>query len=262
MTLASKIVSSSTRPSTTNDKENLPSIDKQHRPITAAIPPIINDHLVVNGTTTNGVNNSLLTSSSIDTSTANNNQHLLLKTSTSGGPPVSSMTTSSRTSTADKIRSQTVRLPGPGVRRRETLDPVPGVPSIRKVDLNEKSKTPTGEAYVFYFRLFAWFVVIVCVCFLSTIFESRIPRLPQRFVVVFFLYLKKKISHRGGFYLVLIVVVLNHHYRLILLHKHHIISYVHQYVRIPNRQVYQLNNKISNFKRNSSVYFFFIIIIP
>ncbi len=159
--LASKIVSSSTRPSTTNDKENLPSIDKQHRPVTAAIPPTINDHSLINGTTTNGVNNPLLTSSSIDTSTANNGQHLLLKTSASGGPPVSSMITSSsvtgRASTADKVRSQTVRLPGPGVRRRETLDPVPGGMSIRKVDTNEKSKTPTGDTYVL-FSLFFFFI--------------------------------------------------------------------------------------------------------
>lgn len=140
-TLASKIVSSSTRPSTTNDKENLPSIDKQHRPITAIVPSTtMNDHSL-----TNGVNNSLLTSSSIDASTANNGQHLLLKTSASGGPPVSSMLSSNRTNTADKIRSQTVRLPGSGVRRRETLDPVPGNVSIRKVDNNEKTRTPTGD---------------------------------------------------------------------------------------------------------------------
>ncbi len=159
--MAPKIVSSSTRPSTTIDKENLPSIDKQHRPITAAIPPIINDHSAINGTTSHGVNNSLITSSSIDTSTANNNQHLILKTSTSGGPPGSSLTTSTRATTADKIRSQTVRLPGPGVRRRETIDPVS---SIRKADPNEKPKTPTGEAYVFIIHyIFAWFVVIVCV---------------------------------------------------------------------------------------------------
>jgi MAP/microtubule affinity-regulating kinase len=140
--LASKIVSSSTRPSTTNDKENLPSIDKQHRPTTAAGPSsTMNDHSL-----TNGVNNSLLTSSSIDASTANNGQHSLLKTSASGGPPVSSMLTSNRTNTADKIRSQTVRLPGSGVRRRETIDPVPGGASMRKVDTSEKSKTPTGDA--------------------------------------------------------------------------------------------------------------------
>ncbi|CAF4410655.1 unnamed protein product [Rotaria socialis] len=160
--LASKIVSSSTRPSTTNDKENLPSIDKQYRPITAVVPSGINDH--INGTTTNGINNTLLTSSSIDTSAANNGQHLLLKTSASGGPPVSPMIASNsitnRTNTVDKIRSQTVRLPGSGVRRRETLDPVPGGMANRKVDPMDKPKTPTGD---------------------NTSFESRIPRLPQSF---------------------------------------------------------------------------------
>ncbi|CAF0793681.1 unnamed protein product [Rotaria sp. Silwood1] len=163
-TLAPKIVSSSTRPSTTNDKENLPSIDKQHRPTTSVVPSTMNDHSLLNGPTINGVNNTLLTSSSIDTSTANNGQHLLLKTSASGGPPVSSMMTSNsitnRTNTVDKIRSQTVRLPGTGVRRRETLDPVPSGISARKSDSNEKPKTPTGD---------------------TTTFESRIPRLPQSF---------------------------------------------------------------------------------
>ncbi|CAF1066745.1 unnamed protein product [Adineta ricciae] len=165
-TLASKIVSASTRPATANDKENLPSIDKQHRPMTAAVPPSGNDHSLINGTTTgtNGVNTSLLTSSSIDTSTANNGQHMSLKTSASGGPPVSSMiashSVSNRTNAVEKLRSQTVRLPGTGVRRRETIDPVPGGASMRKVDTSDKCKTPTGDA---------------------AFFESRIPRLPQSF---------------------------------------------------------------------------------
>ncbi|CAF0992093.1 unnamed protein product [Adineta steineri] len=167
--LAPKIVSASTRPSTANDKENLPSIDKQHRPMTAALPPSVNEHTLINGTTpmittTNGVNNSLLTSSSIDASTANNGQHLLLKTSASGGPPGASMiasnSVSNRTNAVDKLRSQTVRLPGAGVRRRETIDPVPGGASMRKVDMAEKCKTPTGD---------------------TAFFESRIPRLPQGF---------------------------------------------------------------------------------
>ncbi|CAF0911570.1 unnamed protein product [Rotaria sordida] len=165
-TLAPKIVSSSTRPSTANDKENLPSIDKQHRPMTTVVPSTVNDHSLANGTTTatNGINNTLLTSSSIDTSTTNNGQYPALKSSASGGPPVSSMiapnSMTTRTNTIDKIRSQTVRLPATGVRRRETLDPVPGVTSARKVDNNEKPKTPTGD---------------------TTTFESRIPRLPQSF---------------------------------------------------------------------------------
>ena len=152
--LASKIVSASIQPSTSNDKENLPSIDKQHRPITAAITSTINDHTLINGTTTttNGVNNPLLTSSSIDTSTANNGQHLLLKTSASGGPSVPSNSSTNRTNNTEKLRSQTVRLPATGVRRRETLDPVPGGMSMRKVDNNnsEKPKTPTGDTYVLY----------------------------------------------------------------------------------------------------------------
>lgn len=119
---------------------------EKHRPITAAVPSTINDH--VNGT----ANNALLTSSSIDTSTANNGQHLLLKTSASGGPPVSapiaSNSMTNRTTTIDKIRSQTVRVSGSGVRRRETLDPVPSSMSNRKTDTNEKPKTPTGDKYV------------------------------------------------------------------------------------------------------------------
>lgn len=143
--LASKVVSSSTRPSTTTDKENLPSIDKQHRPITAAIPT---DHSVINGTTSNGMNNSLLTSSSIDATTANNGQHSLLKTSASGGTPAASAMASNRSSVTEKIRAQTVRLPGAGVRRRETIDPVPGGMASRKFDSTDKSKTPTGETYV------------------------------------------------------------------------------------------------------------------
>ena len=147
--LAPKVVSSSTRPSTTTDKENLPSIDKQHRPITAAIATNTTDHSVINGTTINGVNNSLLTSSSIDATTANNGQHLLLKTSASGGTPAASAMSSNRSSVTEKIRAQTVRLPGAGVRRRETIDPVPGGMVSRKFDSTDKSKTPTGEAYVF-----------------------------------------------------------------------------------------------------------------
>ena len=59
---------------------------------------------------------------------------------------ITSNSMANRTNTADKIRSQTVRLPGAGVRRRDTLDPVPGGSSIRKVDTNEKSRTPTGDA--------------------------------------------------------------------------------------------------------------------
>ena len=151
--LPSKVVSSSTRPTTsTNDKENLPTIDKSHRPITAVVPSTIVDHSLINGipsttTTTTSVNpvqtNPILTSSSVDTSTTGHAQHSLLKTSTSGGPPVSSISTSvnTRTNPVDKPRAQTVRLPGTGVRRRETIDPVPG--GMRKVD--EKNKVTGGE---------------------------------------------------------------------------------------------------------------------
>jgi hypothetical protein len=226
-TLASKVVSSSTRPSTINDKENLPSIDKQHRPITATIPPTTNDHSLINGTTVNGVNNLLLTSSSIDTSTANNGQHLLLKTSASGGPPVSSMITSNsitaRTSTADKIRSQTVRVPGGGVRRRETLDPVPSSGmSIRKVDTNEKPKTPTGDAYVFISSFFSYYLhALLCLSAFALLVQISKVVFPVYLKGLFYRLTKKKII--PWIYLVLIVLVLNHYYHLILLHKHHII---------------------------------------
>lgn len=159
--LAPKVVSSSTRPSTTTDKENLPSIDKQHRPITAAIATNTIDHSVLNGTASNGVNNSLLTSSSIDATAANNGQHSLLKTSASGGPPAVLAMASNRSSVTEKIRAQTVRIPGAGgVRRRETIDPVPGGMASRKFDTTDKSKTPTGEAYVYLHCLL--FVCMSC----------------------------------------------------------------------------------------------------
>jgi len=158
--LPSKVVSSSTRPTTsTNDKENLPSIDKTHRPITAAVQAVpIVDHSMINGvptttTTTqiNTINNPMLTSSSIDTSTTAAAPHTALKNSASGGPPVSSMIASQssatpRTNVVDKPRSQTVRLPGTGVRRRETIDPVPGGGPMRKIDPNnDKNKINIGE---------------------------------------------------------------------------------------------------------------------
>lgn len=81
--------------------------------------------------------------------------------------PTNSLT--NRTNTSDKGRSQTVRLPATGVRRRETLDPVPGGMSIRKVDNNsasDKPKTPTGDTYVFYVHkyLSAWFLFVCCDC--------------------------------------------------------------------------------------------------
>lgn len=61
------------------------------------------------------------------------------------------MITSNRPNTTDKVRPQTVRVSGTGVRRRETLDPVPGGGiNKRSVDINnDKPKTPTGDAYVF-----------------------------------------------------------------------------------------------------------------
>ena len=143
-------------------------------------------------------------------STANNGQHLLLKTSASGGPPGTSMITSnsvtSRANTADKIRSQTVRLPGSGVRRRETLDPVPGGMSIRKIDPNDKSRTPTGEPYVYFFKLACMlFVVFVCIGFLLVqILKVVYPVYRKGFV--FDSHINQKISpmdlssfNRGGF---------------------------------------------------------------
>jgi hypothetical protein len=58
---------------------------------------------------------------------------------------LASNSVTNRSSTTEKIRSQTVRLPGSGVRRRDTLEPVPGGASMRKMDPNEKSRTPTGD---------------------------------------------------------------------------------------------------------------------
>lgn len=70
---------------------------------------------------------------------------------------ITSNSITARANTADKIRSQTVRLPGSGVRRRETLDPVPGGGmSMRKVENNEKSKTPTGDTYVLLSSFFSY----------------------------------------------------------------------------------------------------------
>jgi MAP/microtubule affinity-regulating kinase len=162
-TLPSKNISSSTRPSTATDKENLPSFDKQYRPSTAA--PTTNEHPLINGTTNNSVNNALLVSASIDTSTSNTSGHGSLKTSASGGPPGSNAITNRTNTTNDKSRAQTVRLPNTAVRRRETLDPVPSASgSIKKNDsINSNDKTKfvnTGE---------------------STNTESRIPRFAQSF---------------------------------------------------------------------------------
>jgi hypothetical protein len=142
-TLPSKIVSSSTRPATANDKENLPSIDKQYRPSTAVpTTPTNNDHSLINGTTNNNVNNTLIASTSIDTSTSNTSGHSSLKNSVSGGPPGSNVITN-RTNTSTDKRPQTVRLPNQIVRRRETLDPVPsGSGSMKKNDsMNSTDKT-------------------------------------------------------------------------------------------------------------------------
>lgn len=108
---------------------------------------------MINGTTTSHpATNPILTASSIDTSTSANAQHMILKTSASGGPPVSSMiastSASSRTNAVDKLRSQTVRLPASGVRRRETMDPVPGgggAGGMRKMDHSDRSKATAGE---------------------------------------------------------------------------------------------------------------------
>lgn len=104
--------------------------------------------------------------------------------------------------------------------------------------------------------LFACLVVIVCVCFPSPTFESRIPRLPQRFVFVEMLRRRKYlVPFPLRIALVSIGVELNHRYHLILLHKQHIISYVLRHEKIPNRPVYPLNNNCRKYLRNSSVYF-------
>ncbi|CAF0810215.1 unnamed protein product, partial [Didymodactylos carnosus] len=116
---------------TSNNKENIQLLnsDKSQRPSATAANNL--DHSMVNGiggTITNGVNNQLLISSSIDTTTSTTNTHQLLKTSTSGGGggQASGSGGASRGITAEKGRSQTVRLPGTGVRRRETFDSVSG----------------------------------------------------------------------------------------------------------------------------------------
>ncbi|CAM4913064.1 unnamed protein product [Rotaria socialis] len=134
--LAPKAVSSSTRPSTTNDKENLPSIEKQHRPSTAiAGIPSNNDNSLVNGTATNGIPNCLLTSASIDTSTANTSGSAATKTNGSNSSQASNLIQNRTNTNTDKSRAQTVRLPNTAVRRRETLDPVSGESvSMRKVE--------------------------------------------------------------------------------------------------------------------------------
>jgi hypothetical protein len=123
--------------------------------MTSANPSTTMDHTTNNGTTTTPANNApnaMLTSSSIDTSTSSNAQHMILKTSASGGPTVSSMAATgpvhNRMNIADKPRSQTVRVSGTGVRRRETIDPVPGGSgsgAMRRLDSNEKSKVNPGE---------------------------------------------------------------------------------------------------------------------
>lgn len=124
--LASKTVSASTRPSTSTDKENLPALDKQHRPSTAAAAnALINDHPAINGmgnAATNGLPNALLVSTSIDTSTANASGHNALKTSASGGQ-AGTNSISNRSNAASKFRAETVRLPNnTAAPRREPLD--------------------------------------------------------------------------------------------------------------------------------------------
>lgn len=149
-TLPSKVVSSSTRPSTATDKENLPSLDKPYRPSTAApTTSAYADHSSVNGTTNNGVSNSLLASASIDTSTSNTNA---LKTTASGGTPSTSNAITNRTNIVnDKTRPQTVRLPNTTVRGKEAQESVPSSSrSIKKNDsINSNDRKPlltnTGE---------------------------------------------------------------------------------------------------------------------
>ncbi|UJR30790.1 hypothetical protein I4U23_018309 [Adineta vaga] len=146
--LTSKVASISTRPTTNNDKENLPANEKQYRPSTAATTAAAtgantNDHSAINGSTSNGVTNSLLAAASIDTSTTNNNGQLAMKNSTSGNTPGSNVITNRTNTNNDKFRAQTVRLPNTSVRRRETFDPVSNEKdSNKKLDstLENKSK--------------------------------------------------------------------------------------------------------------------------
>ncbi|CAF2879593.1 unnamed protein product [Rotaria sp. Silwood2] len=154
-TLPSKIVSSSVRPSTANDKENLPSIDKQHRPVTAIATAPTTDYSLVNGTTTNGVPSSLLASGSIDASTSNPSGPMTTKTNTNSGQPASNIISNRTNITTDKSRAQTVRLPNAAVRRRDTLESVPNDSgSIKKAepinnnnDKTKPSNTNSGETF-------------------------------------------------------------------------------------------------------------------
>lgn len=155
--IPSKVVSSSTRPTTINDKENLPSSDKQSRPSTTFVGPnSSNDHALANGATANGIPSSILASGSIDTSTSNTSGSITVKPNTSNNSQASNVIQNRTNTNTEKYRAQTVRLPNTNVRRRETIDPVPSEGgSMRKGDptlfTNDKNKTTNnnpGEKYV------------------------------------------------------------------------------------------------------------------
>jgi len=147
-----KISSASTQPSrvtTSNDKENQPTMDKQYRPATA------NDHSSVNGTTTNGVNNILLASASIDPQLTTSNTSGL-KNNTNNSQQGSNSSTNRTSITNEKVRPQTVRVSKTAVQRRETMDSVPSNNSLSKKNdsittANDKIKAtltnPSNERY-------------------------------------------------------------------------------------------------------------------
>jgi len=156
--LTSKNISVSTRPSTSIDKENLPSMDKQHRPSTALPTNALhNDHGLVNGTTpstpTNGLPNPLLVSASIDASAANSSSSSgsnALKSSASSGQPGTTNTKSTtQTNSTSKFRAETVRVSNNNNNngaRRDIIDRVPtnGNESMKKGDSissNDRNKT-------------------------------------------------------------------------------------------------------------------------
>jgi hypothetical protein len=213
--LMSKTISSSTRPSTSTDKENLPAIDKQHRPSTANMGNTsFNEHSATNGnttpvTTTNGLPNPLLASTSIDASTNNSSGYMSMKTSASG-VQTGNNAIINRAHPGNKFRAETVRLPNNTVvPRRETLDRVPSnthesikkLDSINNNDRNKPISSNGNERYdsrivVCFSLLFFFFHMLrvlfshvycnawLCFASLRTAGESRIPLFTQRLVSI------------------------------------------------------------------------------
>lgn len=181
MVLSSKNASLSTRPSTAVDKENLPSIDKPHRPSTIVTGnSSIHEHSMNNGTVTNagtigasntttptnGLPTTILASGSIDASTVNTSGYSALKSNASGGPSVVNSNVT-RSNVVGKLRAETVRLPNhSNASGREQMDrsnnngneAVKKLDSIHSSDRVKSTTTNGSERYVeippFYFVLF------------------------------------------------------------------------------------------------------------